>query len=151
MAVRSLPSRFRNRGSGRAADLKPLLDTIDGDGFVLIDRDEEPTHGGARVVMGAAGRFWSPARNRPIDFDTADDFLDFAEPGFAKAVFDLAVRELDGRVELSTETIIAGTDARSTRAFGRYWALIRLPSGLIRRSWLAAIERRALKAAAPTE
>jgi len=30
------------------------------------------------------------------------------------------------------------------KLFGRapYWALIRLPSGLIRRSWLAAIERR---------
>lgn len=40
------------------------------------------------------------------------------------------------------ETVVVGTDRASTRRFAPYWAFIRLPSGLIRRSWLAAIDRR---------
>lgn len=35
------------------------------------------------------------------------------------------------------------TDDAARRAFALYWLLIRGPSGLIRRSWLAAIDRRA--------
>jgi hypothetical protein len=43
---------------------------------------------------------------------------------------------------LITETRVAGTDATASRRFRRYWRLIRLGSGAIRRSWLAAIRRR---------
>ena len=46
-------------------------------------------------------------------------------------------------VELITETRVAGTDRASNMKFAPYWALIRFPSGLIRRCWLAAIERTA--------
>lgn len=46
-------------------------------------------------------------------------------------------------MELITETRVEGTDKASNAKFAPYWALIRLPSGLIRRCWLAAIERRA--------
>ena len=35
-----------------------------------------------------------------------------------------------------------GTDPEATRKFRRYWLLIRLGSGAIRRSWLKAIRRR---------
>jgi hypothetical protein len=38
---------------------------------------------------------------------------------------------------------VACTDASSARRFARYWRLIRPASGAIRRSWLAAIKRRA--------
>jgi hypothetical protein len=38
---------------------------------------------------------------------------------------------------------VACTDPTSARRFARYWRLIRPASGAIRRSWLAAIERRA--------
>jgi hypothetical protein len=51
----------------------------------------------------------------------------------------------NGTTRIETETLVAGTDELSTRRFRPYWALIRLPSGLIRRSWLAAIERRACR------
>ncbi len=82
--------------------------------------------------------------NAPIAFPDADAFIDFDEPGHAKVVARLDAIDLgDGTTRLETETLVAGTDPASTRRFRPYWALIRLPSGLIRRSWLAAIDRRA--------
>jgi len=62
--------------------------------------------------------------------------LDRARP---KVAFDF---RLEGG-ELSTETRVAGTDAHARRRFGLYWLAIRPGSGLIRREWLRAIERRA--------
>ena len=59
-----------------------------------------------------------------------------------RAEDDLVV-ERDGATLLTTETRILGTDPASRRVFGCYWLIIRGPSGLIRRSWLAAIDRRA--------
>ena len=61
----------------------------------------------------------------------------------AKAVLSIEVVERGELTEIITETRIAGTDSAARRAFARYWLLIRGPSGLIRRSWLAAIDRRA--------
>lgn len=144
IALRTLPARFLRKPTDGASETKPLLAIFEEEGFVRLDCDAEPAMGRAQLVMGAAGRFWSPMNNAPVGFDSSQDFLDFDEPGFAKTVFDMQATERDGRVELSTETIVAGTDVRANRAFARYWVLIRLPSGLIRRSWLAAIERRAL-------
>jgi hypothetical protein len=39
---------------------------------------------------------------------------------------------------------VLATDAAARRRFGVYWAAIRPWSGVIRREWLRAIERRAL-------
>jgi len=44
---------------------------------------------------------------------------------------------------LTTTTAVVPTNAAARRAFGRYWLLIRVPSGLIRREMLAAVDRRA--------
>jgi hypothetical protein len=57
--------------------------------------------------------------------------------------FSLEAVERDGATLVTVETRISGTDATARRVFGRYWLIIRSPSGLIRRSWLAAIDRRA--------
>src|SRR5215211_7387164 len=48
-----------------------------------------------------------------------------------------------GELRLFRLLRVACTGARSTRRFARYWWLIRSASGAIRRSWLAAIKRRA--------
>ncbi len=81
-----------------------------------------------------------------IAFPDGDAFVEFDEPGNAKTVARLDAVDLgDGTTRIETETLVAGTDLASTRKFRPYWALIRLPSGLIRRSWLAAIERRACR------
>lgn len=145
MALRMLPSRLRRR-KGAAVEVgqpRRLIDEFVGGGFVLLRHDVTPETGRAVVILGAAGRFWSLGGNSPRSFESAQTFLDFDEPGFAKTIARLeAVDVGDGTTRVETETWVHGTDAPSTRKFAPYWAVIRLPSGLIRRSWLAAIERR---------
>jgi hypothetical protein len=48
-----------------------------------------------------------------------------------------------------TETRIHLTDEAARRAFGRYWLVVRLGSGAIRRDWLRAARRHAEQG--PTE
>ncbi len=144
MALRGLPARITGKRPPTASAPRALLDVFSDEGFVILRRDTEPRHGRASVVFGAAGRFWSVRNNAPIAFDVAGAFVDFDEPGYAKTVARLDAVDLgDGTTRIETETLVVGTDPTSTRTFGPYWALIRLPSGLIRRSWLAAIDRRA--------
>jgi hypothetical protein len=128
--------RLRTFGrSARAFDPRaPLLGEMVKVGFVPLG--ERP---GAEVALGAIGRFWSPTRNRPVP---APDFAGFSEPGYAKAAMNFTVTPEGDGTRITTETRIAGTDAEATRKFRRYWLLIRLGSGAIRRSWLKAIRRR---------
>jgi hypothetical protein len=128
--------RLRTFGrSTRAFDPRaPLLGEMLKLGFVRLG--ERP---GEEVVVGAIGRFWSPTGNRPLP---TPDFAGFSEPGYAKAAMNFIVmRDRDGS-RITTETRIVGTDPAATRKFRRYWRLIRLGSGAIRRSWLKAIRRR---------
>jgi hypothetical protein len=53
---------------------------------------------------------------------------------------------IDG-AEVSTETRVHAATRRSAWQFGAYWLLIRAGSGILRRTWLRAIKRRALNAA----
>jgi hypothetical protein len=94
---------------------------------------------GEEIVIGAIGRFWSLFGNRP---QAVDDFLAFDEPGYAKATLNFHVLPEGNGSRITTETRVIGTDAEATRKFRRYWFLIRLGSGAIRRSWLKAIRRR---------
>jgi hypothetical protein len=84
------------------------------------------------------------AGNKPAAVRTREDFLSFAEPGYAKAAIAFLVRPERGGSRVITETRVAGTSPDATRAMRRYWRAIRLGSGAIRRSWLAAIRRRAV-------
>ncbi len=50
------------------------------------------------------------------------EFRDFAEPGFAKTVYDLSVRELEpNRTLLCGLMRTATTDEHARRWFRRYW------------------------------
>lgn len=143
MALRGLPSRLTGKAPPSASAPRPLLEVFADEGFVVIRRDPVPVAGRASIIFGAAGRFWSVRDNRPVRFDGPRAFLDFDEPGFARTVARLdAIDNGDGTTRIETETLVVGTDRASTKKFGPYWALIRLPSGAIRRSWLAAIDRR---------
>jgi hypothetical protein len=128
--------RLRTFGrSGRVFDPEaPLLEEMLKVGFVRLGE-----RAGEELVVGAVGRFWSPFGNKPR---AVDDFAAFAEPGYAKAALNFVVRPAGGGSRITTETRIVGTDAASTRKFRRYWLLIRVGSGAIRRSWLKAIRRR---------
>lgn len=137
MGLRSLPRLFRGQ---RASLSRPLIDQLQGAGFVLLaDRPDE-------FVAGVVGKFWRPDGGiRPV---VRGDFPAFAEPGYAKAAFDFRVRAdggdaHDGGALLTTETRIWCTDEDARRSFGRYWRVVHPPSALIRREWLRAIRRRA--------
>ena len=64
------------------------------------------------------------------------------QPGYAKAAMSFLVRAEGTGSRLITETRIHTTDPASGRSFRRYWRLVRPGSGLIRRSWLAAVRSR---------
>jgi hypothetical protein len=123
-----------------------VLDAFLDVGFVLLG--ERPS---AEIAVGAVGRFWRLAGNEPVAVATSEDFVAFTEPGYAKAAIAFLVRPERGGSRVVTETRVVGTSPDATRAFLRYWRAIRLGSGAIRRSWLAAIRRRAVRARTATE
>jgi hypothetical protein len=121
----------RRRDEGR-----PVLDGFKRMGFDLVA--EEP---GQELVVAGIGRFWELSGGlRRVE--GREHFTRFDEPGYAKVAFNFRL-EAD---ELSTETRIAGTDARARRRFGLYWLMVRPGSGLIRREWLAAIAKQSQSA-----
>jgi hypothetical protein len=100
--------------SMRLRDL-PSIPMYEG-GWILLG--ERP---GEEIALGLVGKFWRPV----IEFAriaTADEFREFDEPGFAKAVYDLSVRELAAnRTLLSGLMRTATTDEHARRWFRRYW------------------------------
>jgi hypothetical protein len=113
--LRGLPRGGSVQGALRAIGLKPLVD--------------EPTC----VVLGAAGRPWSP-RSKLVAFEAAG-------PGQVRMAVEISARsEGDGSV-LATETRVAAMDPRSRRSFAAYWLAVGPFSALVRKRWLAAVER----------
>ena len=85
-------------------------------GWILLG--ERP---GEEIALGLVGKFWRPV----IEFariESAEEFRSFDEPGFAKTVYDLAVREVG-----TNQTLVSGlmrtatTDECARRWFRRYW------------------------------
>ncbi|MFD5071670.1 hypothetical protein ACFWNC_27660 [Streptomyces sp. NPDC058369] len=110
------------------ADGKVLDDFAMGGDTVLELSDEELLYGGIGSQAG-------PVRpDRPMH----EVFRDYAEPGCTKVAFNMHY----AAGVLTTETRIYATDERTRRNFGRYWFLIRIPSGMIRIALLSAIKRR---------
>jgi hypothetical protein len=85
-------------------------------GWILLGE-----HPGEEIALGLVGKFWRPA----IEFariGTADEFRAFDEPGFAKTVYSLSVRELDpNKALLSGLMRTTTTDEHARRWFRRYW------------------------------
>jgi hypothetical protein len=137
--LRGLPSLLARRPAFRPARSAPVLDQFT---VGVVPLGERP---GAEIAAGAVGRFWRFAGNEPAAVRTREDFVSFVEPGYAKAAIAFLVRPERGGSRVITETRVAGTSPEATRALLRYWRAIRLGSGAIRRSWLAAIRRRAVR------
>jgi hypothetical protein len=149
-ALRDLPARLRrSRAVGVDHDRTMLAELLH-QGFFHARWDDEPTAGRAVVLSCAAGRFWSPTQDAATTLTSVEDFTAHDTPRSARIAASLAAIDRGDHTELVTETRVSGTDAAADRTFRRYWMLIRGPSGLIRRSWLAAIERRARAAAGGT-
>ena len=144
MKIRMLPGKIMGRPTaGDQFASGPMLKAMTHSEFTMLREDTEPVDGRGLVVFGAIGKFWKPIGNTPLQFDSVEDQLAFDEPGYAIIAASLEAVDHGDYVELITETRVAGTDKASDMKFAPYWALIRVPSGLIRRSWLAAIERTA--------
>jgi hypothetical protein len=100
---------------------------------------------GTQIAAGAIGRFWRLVGIETAAVRTREEYLSFDEPGYAKAAISFLVLPERGGSRVITETRVAGTSPDATQALLRYWRAIRLGSGAIRRSWLAAIRRRAVR------
>jgi hypothetical protein len=137
-ALRGLPALLAGHLAFRPNRSAPVLEEFT---VGVVPLGERP---GTEIVAGVVGRFWRLADTAPVEMRTREDFLSFAEPGYAKAAIAFLVRPERGGSRVVTETRVAGTSPEATRAFLRYWRAIRLGSGAIRRSWLAAIGRRAV-------
>jgi hypothetical protein len=100
--------------SMRIRDL-PSMPMYEGGWILLGER------AGHEIALGLVGKFWRPV----IEFTritSADEFRDFDQPGFAKTVYDLSVREVGAnRTLLSGEMRTATTDEQARRWFRRYW------------------------------
>jgi hypothetical protein len=118
-----------------------------GTGWVLLA--EQP---GVEFVVGSVGRFWRrDYGGRPV---TAEEFVPFREPGYAKLAVSLAVQPAaTGGTMLRYEARTATTDAVARRTFRRYWRLIRPGVAVVMRRALRSIkldaERRVAKPGAP--
>lgn len=120
-------------GTKRAKAEEAFLGSMTEGGFTELHRT------GHELVVGAVVATEEPKGPAALAEPAAESFAAFDRPGHYKVAFDFRVGE--GR--LTTETRVLSTDEAARRRFARYWMLIRLPSGLIRREWLHGIRRRA--------
>ena len=132
--LRSLPALFssqRKTQSQLGLNLAGLLRS----GFVLLEEKPEE-----EMVLGLVGKFWTAAGC--IQQIEANQFRDFATPGYAKAVWNFSFHpQSNGAIKLTTETRVLCTDEASRKRFLRYWRFVRPFSGLIRIAALRAIKR----------
>ena len=97
---------------------------------------------GREVAWGLVGRFWQMDGGHERVRD-AGAFRAYDRPGRAKLVWSFEATPVLGGTELVTRTRAFCPDRATWRRFAAYRALIRLPSGLMRRRLLAAIKARA--------
>ena len=117
----------------------PMLGVSKGGGFLVLKEEA-----GREIVLGTCGQFWRfRGRRRCPGIETPADLLAFSAPGYAKAVINFRVQPEGDGARVTTETRILATDPSARRRFAAYWRVIYPGSALIRRSWLAAIARRA--------
>lgn len=131
-----LLSRLRSARRPAPAVDRPVLERMLAGGFSVLGRSAD------ELVIGSVVRLTAPRGAVPLGADPGGAVRGFDRPGHYKVA--LGFRLAGGR--LSTETRVLATDPASRRAFGRYWLVVRMPSGLIRREWLHAIRRRAVLA-----
>lgn len=124
-AARDLVSRLR---TGKSEPDRPKFTTL---GEVR----------GREIVQGTIGQWWR--LGRADNFPGGDDFAVFDRPGYAKGTFSFELQDAGpGQVRLITETRVKATSPDARRAFLRYWVVIRLGSGLIRRLILLSIRQK---------
>lgn len=102
---------------------------------------------GEELIFGLTGRFWTLLGDLvPTDAAT---FTGPLAPGLARAAWVFHMDPLSGgRTRLTTETRVRCSEPGTRARFLRYWRVIRLGSGLIRRALLQQVKREAEAAGA---
>lgn len=138
--IRSLPARLAGKAEPKRGDeRRPILEPRPGSASLVLA--EEP---GREMVFGLVGQFWRPAGGEAARIEGPEAFLAFDRPGYVKATLNFSLRdEGGGWCRLTTETRVFASDAPTRRRFAAYWRVIYPGSALLRRTWLAAIKRRA--------
>ena len=138
MGIRKVPARAAAMLRPDAAPAREGAPrrAVQGLAFTVIAEapDEE-------LVLGLLGRFWTSSGG--VIPATPDRFRLPPPPGLAQAVWNLRVEPEGTGTRLSTETRVRCADAATRRHFLRYWRVVRLGSGLTRRSMLRLIWRTA--------
>jgi hypothetical protein len=108
-AIPNQPEHLRLKETTQSA-------ATDGGWMLLGEREPE------ELALGLVGKFWRPV----IEYAALErsEFRAFAEPGWAKTVYDLQLNRIDNAHTLLTGTMrTATTDDRARRWFRRYWTL----------------------------
>lgn len=135
--IRLLPGRLLGRRMPERDYERTILDTALAGGFILLSESPD------EIVLGVIGQFWK-LTGELVRLSGPEEFLAFSREGYAKGAVDFTLEELaDGRVRLRTETRILPLGREAARRFGLYWTVVQPGSALLRRSWLAAIRKRA--------
>ncbi len=125
---------FRLRGLPRVATSLGGLHEM---GFVSLG-ERAPVE----MVLGIVGKFWAPSGC--IQSLTVDSFKSFQTPGYAKAVWNFSLFEIQpGWTQAATETRVLCLDKVSLKRFRFYWVLVRPFSGFIRKRILIALKDQA--------
>lgn len=75
---------------------------------------------GSELALGLVGKFWKPV----IEYRAvaADEFTDFAEPGFAKTIYAFKLSPAgENRTMITAVMRTATTDPHARKWFRRYW------------------------------
>lgn len=138
IAVRALPTRILTGSYFRMEQRASVLDQFLSAGFILLAEDADK-----ELVVGRIAQFWKLTGGSSAVVSRSGEFVDFEKPGYAKAAVNFSLATEGDCTRVRTETRIRATDEDSRQKFRRYWLLIGLGSGVIRRSWLKAIKRKA--------
>lgn len=108
---------------------------LDGWRYELVYGAPSPVTRAARALLAGLPR-------------TPETFRALTAPGFARTAVNFRVTpDGEGGAVVATETRVFATGPSTRRLMAAYWRVIYPGSALIRRSWLAAIRRRAERAA----
>jgi hypothetical protein len=138
MTLRDLPSALlgRRRHEGIPGE-GPSIDRMLDSGFCNLG--ENP---GRELAVGIIDQSWKFDGGERAQVNDVAEFTAYDRPGFVKIGVNFLATPLDGGTFLSIQTRILATDERTRRIFGAYWVFIRPFSGLTRKAWLEAAQRR---------
>ncbi len=143
--IRSLPARLVGKRARPSGEPRPILEPQPSLGKVILG--EKPDR---ELLLGIIGPFWKPAGGPRPRIEGPQEFLAFDRPDHVKATMGFWLQdEGGGWCRLTTETRVFTPDLSTRKKFAVYWRVIYPGSALLRRTFLAAVKRRAEEAISP--